>query len=71
MKHPECAAGCIFDNLQGKNIASELIGLKIIMKAIGSEGLLVVTLGDKVANKEPEKEKKEEVAPEVKKDEPK
>lgn len=55
MKHPECAAGCMFDNLTGKNIMTELVALKVIMKTIGSEALLVVTLEGKVANKEPEK----------------
>lgn len=55
LKHPECAAGCIFDNLTGKNIVSEVAAIKIIMKAIGTEALLVVTLDGKVANKEPEK----------------
>ena len=55
LKHPECAAGCIFDNLAGKNIVSEVAAMKVIMKAIGSEALLVVTLDGKVPNKEPEK----------------
>ena len=55
LKHPECAAGCIFDNLTGKNIVSEVAAMKVIMKAIGSEALLVVTLDGKVPNKEPEK----------------
>ena len=32
LKHPECAAGVIFDNLSSKNYASELIGVKIILK---------------------------------------
>lgn len=65
LKHPECGAGCIFDNLTGKNITNELAAVKVIMKAIGSEGLLVVALDGKVANKEPEKKEEQQQASSV------
>jgi len=39
MKHPECNAGIIFDNLASKYYPDELIGLKIIMAACNNISL--------------------------------
>lgn len=52
MKHPECAAGCIFDGLKSKSIPDALTALKVIMKAAGNQAVQLVVLDKKVANKE-------------------
>ena len=45
MKHPECGAGCIFDNLKSKYLPNnELLAISLIMKAIGNEAVSVIDL---------------------------
>ena len=52
MQHPECGAGCIFDGLRSRNIGNELLALKVIMKAAGSQAVQLIVLDRKIANKE-------------------
>lgn len=45
IKHPECGAGCVFDNLYSKHIANdETMVIGLLMKAVGTEALRVVEL---------------------------
>lgn len=45
MRHPECGAGCVFDNLFSKHLPSnELLIINLLMKAIGSEAINVIEL---------------------------
>jgi len=42
IKHPDCGAGCVFDNLKSKHLPDEETAISLIFKAIGSENLNVV-----------------------------
>ena len=44
VKHPECNAGVIFDNLLAKEYPNELIGVKIILKALKHQTVQLVLL---------------------------
>ena len=44
VKHPECNAGVIFDNLQAKEYPNELIAVKIIVKALKHHTVQLVLL---------------------------
>jgi len=36
VRHPECNAGCIFDNLFSKHVLDETTAIALILKAIGT-----------------------------------
>lgn len=44
LSHPDCNAGCIFDNLSSRHYPSELIGLKLILKALRQNTVQVLLL---------------------------
>ena len=56
MNHPECAAGCIFDGLKSKSIYNELVALKVIMKAVGTQNVQLLILDKKAPIKEEKRE---------------
>ena len=36
MEHPECNAGIIVENLKSKYYSNELMGLKVLLRAVGT-----------------------------------
>ena len=44
LSHPDCNAGCIFDNLSSRHYPSELIGLKLILKVLRQNTIQVLLL---------------------------
>jgi hypothetical protein len=44
VKHPECNAGCVFDNLHSKHLSDETIAISLILKALGTEAVSMIDL---------------------------
>ncbi len=44
MKHPECNAGCVFDNLHSKHLSDDIIAISLILKALGTEAVDMIDL---------------------------
>ena len=63
MKHPECNAGCVFENLLSKHVVDEITAVSLILKAVGTEA---VSLIDLVQQKIEEGAEVEESAPKPK-----
>ena len=60
MKHPECGAGCVFDNLFSKHLPNDEVQIiNLLMRAIGNEAVTVLELDGIVSNKPAEENKSE------------
>ena len=44
VKHPECNAGCVFDNLYSKHLSDETVVVSLILKALGTEAVSLIDL---------------------------
>jgi hypothetical protein len=44
IKHPDCGAGCVFDNLKSKHLENEETAISVLFKAISNESLNVVLM---------------------------
>ena len=50
IRHPECGAGCVFDNLSSKHLPNNpLIAINLIMKSVGNEALTILDMDGIVA----------------------
>jgi hydrocephalus-inducing protein len=59
VRHPECNAGCVFDNLNSKHLTDEAMAISLILKALGTEAVSLIDLYHTPKAETEEKEKKE------------
>lgn len=61
IRHPECGAGCVFDNLSSKHLPnSPLIAINLIMKSVGNEALTILDMDGIVAEQPANEDSKSE-----------
>ena len=42
IRHPDCGAGCIFDNLKSKHLPNTETAISMVFKAVGNENVNIV-----------------------------